>query len=424
MANIIKLKGTGSISADREILNANYQSLNIAITELDSSLNGGDVQTNSDFVENLSTIPGGSVTAALNNILTLIPTGNELLIVNTYGDLPTSPTSGDMAFVRDLQIKSTAVSALYVYDTDWVILSRSDANTYVTDLNDIVESPGIDIPAGTTVLDLKGITFSKFIDDYIFTTVLAYISQNESTLLTFAGASSIVEVGTSIDVTLTGTFNRGSIENGDNSAGPDLVGTPNQYEFTGPGIATSVVITSSNLTEIIDTTNIGFSIFAAVFGSQRWNVDIDYDIGSGNYYDSKGNLSSNLDTDRVAGTSSDISPTTTGRYNAFYDVGIIPINSAEVRSAANTIFLDGSNNGSFNITIPASTPEVFFSVPTGKTVQVLYVESSNADVTGSFSSNSFDVNDAGGTPVAYDTLSSTIGGGGYPAIATYTVTIS
>ena len=421
---LITLKGQNTISQDRIIINRNFQCLNDCLEEIDTLIQSGSIGTTSDNVSNESNVDGDTVTSALNTLLNSISQSNSLIVVDLLADLPGAAAEGNMALVRNIEVKSTPVIGLYIFDSLWRQIIREDANTYITDLDDGIASPGIEVPVGTTVAQIKGKTFSEFVDEYVFPTIEATISYGESGSLPYSGSPSTVEVGTLLDITLTANFQKGLIQNGDGSSGPDLVGNPSQYEFTGPGIATSVVVVSSNLTEIIDTSNPGFSTVPAVFGAQNWTVDIDFDAGTGAYFDSKGATATNLDASRVAGNDVTNSPSITGRYYAFYDVGSIPVDSAGVRSASNTIFLSASNTGSFTINIPSGTPEVFFSVPAGKTVQVNYVESSNADVTGSFSSNTFNVDDAGGNPVSYDTWSTTIGGGGYPADATYNVVIS
>jgi len=95
-----------------------------------------------------------------------------------------------------------------------------------------------------------------------------------------------------------------------------------------------------------------------------------------------------------------------------------------VRVVPAKTFLNSSNTGTFSISIPSGTQEVYFYTPVGKTATVLYVESSNANVTGTFVKTQFNVNDANGSPVGYDSWVSFIGTVGYPVSATYNVTIS
>ena len=299
----------------------------------------------------------------------------------------------------------------------------STPSVYTTDLGSAVQSPGIVVPVGTTVSQISGQSFSDFIDNYVFPTVFSSINTAKS--VTLGGVStSTVEVGTYLSPTLTATFNRGDIDNGDGSSGPSLVGLANQYTFTGPGITTSVVVASVASSEFITTATTGYDAVESSFGSNTWTVVTQHDIGFGSYFDSKGNADTSLDPSRVAGTTSDNSNIITGRYYTFYDTGILFTTSSDVRGAGSKDFLNASNEGVFTITIPAFEPLVSFAVPAGKTVKVLYIESSSADVTGSFAVSTFNVDDAASNPVSYDIYTTTIGGGGYLEIANYEVTIS
>lgn len=293
--------------------------------------------------------------------------------------------------------------------------------TYQSDLSDTLQSQGVGgIDAGTTVADLEALslTFSTFVDMLVFPTVLASISSQESVTLT-ENAATTVEVGTSISPTLTATFNQGHILNGDGSTGPNLVGLPNTYTFSGLGLATNVVISSTTLTESTIVPSVQVPL-----GSYTWAVDVAYNAGTGLYYDNKGNIGTYLDGDRIAGISTDVSSSVTGKYYAFYGTGSIPTDSATVRALPNTTFLTTSNTGSFTLTIIAGQTQLAFAVPAGKTATVLFRESSNADVTGSFTKSTFNVNDAGGNPVSYDVYTSTLSGSGYASNSNYDITIS
>ncbi len=295
---------------------------------------------------------------------------------------------------------------------------------YDTTLSDTIQSQGIVVPVGTPVSAIRGMSFTDFIDTFVFPTILPSINTNRSSSLGFTPSLTTVEVGTLIDPVLTATFNKGSIRNGNGSIGVSLVGDPVTFTFTGKGIATNVVVTSSNLVETINTSTPGLTTSVVAFGNNSWSVLINYSTGTGLYYDSKGNPVNNLDGSRVAGTITANSAVIVGRYNSFRHFGYIPTDSVSVRATSLKTLLSATNTGTFSISIPASTPEVWFAVPNGKTATVLYVESSNADVTGSFTTTLLNVNDANGTPVSYKLYSSIIGGGGYPSNATYNITIT
>ena len=170
MSCVIKLKGTGSISADREVINKNFECLLGKIEDVNIQIDSGNITLSSDNITNTSLVEGATVTAALNTIntaLASIPTSNSLLIVNTLPELPNPATEGDYAYIKDIQVLNTPVSAIAAYvDGAWQITSRKDAISYVTDLDDTISSPGFNT-SGATVSDMKGMTLSNFIDGNI-----------------------------------------------------------------------------------------------------------------------------------------------------------------------------------------------------------------------------------------------------------------
>lgn len=234
--------------------------------------------------------------------------------------------------------------------------------------------------------------------------VEAYIQTAQSATLTDDLGASTVEVGTSLQPTLTAAFNKGKIYNGDDSEGPDLVGLPNNYSFSGPGIGGTHDIASSNLVE-------NYQIPApvnAVFGSNQWTVEIEFDAGSGAYYDNKGNAGSNLDASRGSDSEIDTNPVTTGRRYCFFGTGS-PTDSAGVRALAGKTFLDGSNEGTVTTIVDSAATQHAICVPAGKSVTIIDRTNLNADVTSDYVKTTFNVNDAAGNPVSYDKYQLTLG---------------
>lgn len=302
-------------------------------------------------------------------------------------------------------------------------LNGKEVQKYIPSLSSSLAMPNDvgGIPAGTTVGELSGDTVESILNDLLFPTILAYIGTSNSVNLSGV-STTIAEVGTAYTPNTTATYNPGQIKNGDDTNGPNLTGDGNFYEFKLPnGTSDASISTSGNLQAHT------FSSYNITFGSNNWSVTTNYDAGTGTYYDNKGNPVTNLDTQRVAGSVNDNSSTITGRRYAWWGYGVQysnPNTSAGVRALPYNQFLNASNEGTFDISIPAGTQEVYFYIPDGKTVLVQYVESSFADVTGSFVSQGFTVNDAGGTPQNYEEWVSFIGTTGYPSTATYRVTIS
>jgi len=253
----------------------------------------------------------------------------------------------------------------------------------------------------------QGTNLTEVVRQLIAPTVLAIVKTNKSVVAAGIAAQTL-EIGTPFNDQLTYTFNQGLIESKDGSPDVDLVGPENNVAYTGTGIDASGAISTP-----------------IVAGSQTWGVQVSHDAGVDPYYDSDGNPGSNLDALRVAATIADNANSITGRYQYWYAVGAegsTPDLSAAIRALLDVGF---ANNLTFDITIPAGDKEVAIYLPDTMTLtQVLYVESANADVTGTFAPEVVSVDDGGGTPVGYTKHEAIIGGVGYPVDATYRVTIN
>ena len=325
---------------------------------------------------------------------------------------------------------NSVTTSLVYYDISTGKLSYGDSSSltpiYDSNLGDLITVPTTvgGITAGTTVGSLTGNTFSYLFDALLFPTVAPSISPTNSASL--AGVTtSTVEVGTPTIISSTATYTTGTIHNGNGTTGPNLTGDATSYTFKFPNSTSIAPITATSNSEPYV-----FSSYPVGLGSNNWTVDIAYAAGTDFYYDSKGVASSVLNASRVSGTRTGTSATITGRRYQWNGYGVQnshPINSAGVRSlpsSQGTRALSASNTGTISISIPATTQEVYFYIPIGKTVLVQYVESSYTDVTGSFTSSAITVNDANGVPQSYEMWFSFVGVTGYPATATYLVTIS
>ena len=274
--------------------------------------------------------------------------------------------------------------------------------------------------ADTSIAFLRGNTIEYLFNELLFPTVLAYIDTANTASLNLPTGTT-VEVGTTYSSAATGTYDPGLIKDGDDTNGPNLTGDASEYIFSLPSGVDHTYTASGN------TQAHTFTSYDVVFGSNIWEVSISYHDGTGTYYNNKNVAGSNLDTSRIADTVSGNSGTVTGRRYAWDGYGIhssAPVNSAQVRALSSKRLLNGSDAGTFTITIPATTQEVYFFLPIGQTVVVQYVESSYADVTASFVTGAITVNDAAGVAQSYESWVSYIGAVGYPSIANYTVTIT
>jgi hypothetical protein len=254
------------------------------------------------------------------------------------------------------------------------------------------------IPAGET---FSGRTMQQMWDQLLYPTILPTYSNKYASI---SGVNSNrVEVGSTFSFTLVHSFNQGVIDSKDSHADIPLVGSELSYNFSGPGL------TGNNVS------------YVAINGLMTWEVVIQHSEGTGLYYDSTGTLASNLDHLRVAGQSSAIN-SKRGSYYQWYGVSTTPLptNSSEIRLLSHS-WIDND----FTISIIQGQTYVAWYRPqindTGN-MKVIYVESSNADLTTEIIRTSIQVDDANGVSVNYYKYEHNIGGTGYAADATYHIT--
>jgi hypothetical protein len=176
-----------------------------------------------------------------------------------------------------------------------------------------------------------------------------------------------LEVGQTISRTLTATFDRGAIFNGDGTTNANpLVGAATQYTFTGTGISSTAqagnTLAVSNV--IAD-------------GSNNWAVTVNHDAGTGDYFDNKGNVGTNLDASRVSGTATDSasSPTVTGVYPWFYLKSSSPITSSDMASAiaaGTATKVVASSTGTLSVPYNVSAQYLAVAYPAASTTKTVY----------------------------------------------------
>ena len=293
-------------------------------------------------------------------------------------------------------------------DTGLAIENNILSTTYNSTIGDGVQSvtTGGAPPTAASVWKDKSIV--EVLDTILFPTKLASVSTPASATLTNSNTANKVEVGTIKENVLTATFNRGQIENGDGSVGPDLVGPATNYKFEGTGISSPINQTNNNdltvSTEIVD-------------GDNQWKVTISHDAGTGDYFDNKNNQGTNLDEQRSAGSKVGYTPTVTGAYKQFYGPSASLItSSAGVRSLPDNRF---NVTGSFE-TVGFSEVNFIIAIPAAATLQSVMSESGEP-LLSEFSLQQFQVNDANTGSILYKvyTYTSTV-----PNLAKATVTIT
>jgi len=164
----------------------------------------------------------------------------------------------------------------------------------------------------------KTLTLSQSLDTILFPTVPPFISTQKSATLTVSGATGVQEVGSSDVRTATATFNQGRITDGNGSLGPLLVGGAGIFFYTGPATT---------------STTGSFGSKAVVLGSNQWSVIINHLVGSGAYFDNKGNASTALDGSRSAGTVTASTTAFTGVYPWYHLKSPVTFTAAQFAAA-------------------------------------------------------------------------------------------
>jgi hypothetical protein len=139
------------------------------------------------------------------------------------------------------------------------------------------------IPAGTTVYDLQGDSVTSILSELLFPTQVPTLTgpSNSFTITPTTGSASLQEIGALINISSSASLNRGSISPQYSAASPFRSGLPNNYDYSGFGLADVSSAVSPNLQTIT-----GYTV---VIGNQpNWSSRIYYDAGV-QPYDNKGN---------------------------------------------------------------------------------------------------------------------------------------
>ena len=273
------------------------------------------------------------------------------------------------------------------------------------------------IPAGTTIADLQGYTFTEYIEAQNFPTIEAYI--NDASNLTLSGYStSSVEVGTNYTFSAVMTYDPGEIYNGDGTLAGDVTGEALEFVLTMPDAST---ITTNPVVNNTDTQTT--SSYSMVVGSNTWTLSGTNEVGTTTYTDNKGG------TDTVASIESaklDTVPTNASVSKTAYYPYIYGMSTVDNSSGGTTFYNDASlihnvtSRGSKSISLIGTDAYVVFGYPASHGALSSIVDGNGFDVTSSFTQYTVDVTSTGLTTdytesyYIYQTLSvTTISGDTY-----------
>ena len=301
--------------------------------------------------------------------------------------------AGDIAIVKSLIADNKYQYTAYVYDVKTKAWAAMDGNYNATNIyfdNDLTITANIGVQeidaTGSKVLDTTGKNLKQVLD-----MILAKRKLPAKTMPSISVSSSeckSYEVGTTVNVNYTTTFNKGSY-----SYGPDTGIEPDTLNVTFNG----------------ETLNTNTGTFSAITVTDSTNERI---IAIANYsngaipVDNLGNViedTSELNSCQIkSGNTTGYSNYLTGYRNAFYGSSLteFELNSANIRG----LTANKSTNNSYKMAIIEGAKFVVIAVPTGR--KVTKVADENAFGTDIFSEFTKSTVLVGGNDAAADNIGS------------------
>jgi hypothetical protein len=237
------------------------------------------------------------------------------------------------------------------------------------------------IPAGTTVGDITGDTFSSLFSNMLFPTVIAYINGNPNLAMVGFNVSSL-EVGAEYSFTAVMSFNTGEINNGDNTLAGSLSGNALTFELQNPDLVTYVNNSVTNNTDSTTTT-----LYSMVAGVNTWTFSGTNSAGTTSYTDNKGgaDIVASIETAKADTVPSDVTFSKTGYFPLFYGMS-----SNDYSTGGTALYnnLDLHKNligvQSLNISLSGSSEHIYFIYPSSAGDLTSIKDGNDFNVTSSF----------------------------------------
>lgn len=288
-----------AIASDSVVYAANLTALN-AIT---GSFNG-QIGVDGEELQLYVWIDSAWVEVGGSGSITLVASQSALPAVGDSDE-------GDVAITKDSNV-------LYYFNgTAWIstkeLITLSDATSVTVG----------GLTAGTTV---SGMTNQELWEAVLLKELFPTLTNPSTTFSFNAGSSGVLkEIGSTIDLTFTSTFNRGSINPQYKSESPYRSGLPNKYTYTGTSIAGDNASTALTDSETI-------ADYVVVRGDQSWTMTCSYDAG----VQPKSNKGNNYNSALAAGTVAAKTLTIKGTYPFFATTSNITTMTKQSLTAINS----------------------------------------------------------------------------------------
>ncbi len=339
------------------------------------------VSANTDVAANTEKVSAdGSIdTHSDVDISTTVPTSGQALVWDgtnwVPGDVTAVESINDLNDVDTSTTTPTSGQALVWNGDDW-IPGDVESNAILTEDIEITGSVGA-LEEGDTLS--AGLTFTDFV--YALVHQISYPTYTSPIVSLSLSPSSVIEVGTTQNYTLTPSFTQ-------NDAG-DLISVE---FFLGSTSGTSLG-SQTDLTAITDTRTISL-------GSNTYSVYICWDDG-----DVKQDSDENdYTTGQIEAGCSSASKSITGAYKVFYGAfgTTAPTGSSDIRTLSSRYT---TATKTFNFTTGTTATYFVIAMPSTYTLSTVTDETSlGADITSNFtlSTTLTSVNDAGGNAIDYN----------------------
>ena len=247
-------------------------------------------------------------------------------------------------------------------------------------------------PAGTTIAELQGLTFTQYIENQNFPTVLAYIT-DASNLSIDGFNNGSLEVGSNYSFTASMSYDTGIIKNGDGSVAGSVTGDALTFILANPD---GVNYTNNSVSSNTDAHTT--ATYAIDLGSNVWVFSGTNGAGTTTYTNNKG---ANEVVLSIEVAKADIVPTNitlskTGYYPLFYGMS-----TSDTTSAGTGLYLNSNltknvaSTGSRSVSLNGTNEYVYFSYPSSSGALSSIIDGNGFDVTNSFTLYTISVTSSG-----------------------------